>query len=84
MDLCGVWRNKIKRSVRGMAKRFETLIEKEENGKRCMYLVCHFNGRRLKDLSFLCCISILLKSTETRVVDIVEVKCSFELVIHVF
>jgi hypothetical protein len=68
-----------------MAKTFETLVEKEENGKRCMYLVCHFNGKRLKDSSLLCCISILLKNTETRLVDIVKIKCSLELIfIHVF
>jgi len=68
-----------------MAKTFETLVKKEENGKRCMYLVCHFNGRRLKDSNLLCCISILLKNIETRLVNIVKVKCSLELVfIHVF
>lgn len=68
-----------------MVKAFKTLVEKEENEERCMYLVCHFNGRRLKDSSLLCCISILLENMETRVVDIVEVKCSFELVfIHIF
>jgi Zn-finger protein len=68
-----------------MAKTFETLVEKKENGKRCMYLACHFNGRRLKDSSLLCYISILLKNTETRLMDIVKVKCSLELVfIHVF
>jgi hypothetical protein len=50
-----------------------------------MHLMCDFNGRKLKDLSLLCCISILLKSMEGRIVDIVQVKCSFELVyLHVF
>jgi hypothetical protein len=73
---CGVWRSEIRGGVGGMVKAFKTLVEKEENEERCMYLVCHFNGRRLKDLSLLCCISILLESMETRVVDIVEVKCS--------
>jgi hypothetical protein len=43
-----------------MVKAFETLVEKEEHEERCMYLVCHFNGRRLKDSSILCFISILL------------------------
>jgi hypothetical protein len=30
------------------------------NGERCTYLVCDFNGIRLKDLSPLCCIVIIL------------------------
>ncbi len=30
------------------------------NGERCMYFVCDFNGRWSKDLSFLCCIVIVL------------------------
>jgi hypothetical protein len=30
------------------------------NGKRCMYLVCDFNGRWLKDSNYLCCIVIVL------------------------
>jgi hypothetical protein len=35
--------------------------------------VCDFNARRLKDLSPLCCIYILLESVEGRVVDIVQI-----------
>jgi hypothetical protein len=31
-----------------------------KNGERCMYFVCDFNGRWLKDLNFLCCIVIVL------------------------
>jgi hypothetical protein len=42
-----------------------------------MYLVCDFNGRKLKDLNLLCCISILLESMECKVVDIVQVECCF-------
>ncbi len=30
------------------------------NGKGYMYLVCDFNGRWLKDSSYLCCIIIVL------------------------
>ncbi len=41
------------------------------NGKMCVYFVCDFNGRWLKYLNFLCCISILLENVEVRVVDIV-------------
>jgi hypothetical protein len=29
------------------------------NGEKCMYFVCDFNGRWLKDLSLLCCIAII-------------------------
>jgi len=50
-----------------------------------MYLMCDFNGRRLKDLNILCCISILLKNMDGRVVDIVQVECSYDLVfLHIF
>jgi hypothetical protein len=34
--------------------------------KENMYFVCDFNGRWLKDLSFLCCINVLL-SVEGRI-----------------
>jgi hypothetical protein len=30
------------------------------NGEKNMYFVCDFNGRWLKDLSFLCCFVIIL------------------------
>jgi hypothetical protein len=46
----------------------------------CMYLMSDFNGRWLKDLNLLCCISILLESVEGRVVDIVQVGCCLEMV----
>ncbi len=36
------------------------------NGERCMYLVCDFNGRWLKDSGLLCCIVIVL-NVEDRV-----------------
>ncbi len=39
--------------------------------KKCMYLVCDFNGRWLKDSSLLCCIIILLRE-EGRVVGIIK------------
>jgi hypothetical protein len=35
---------------------FKTFIELEENGEMCMYFMCDFNGRWLKNLSILCCI----------------------------
>jgi hypothetical protein len=31
-----------------------------KNGEKCMYFVCDFNGRWLKDLNFLRCIVIVL------------------------
>jgi hypothetical protein len=39
----------------------------ERNGKRSMYFVCDCNGRWLKDMSFLCCINVLL-SVKGRIV----------------
>ncbi len=41
-----------------------------KGGEIYMYLVCDFNGRWLKDSSFLCCILILLK-VEGKVVGII-------------
>jgi hypothetical protein len=38
-----------------------TFIERNERNKEiCMYFVGYFNGRWLKDSSFLCCLVILL------------------------
>jgi len=55
------------------------------DGEMCMYFVCDFNGKWLKDSSILCCISILLKSVEGRIVDIVQVGSLFEMVfVHLF
>jgi len=37
--------------------------------KNCMYLVCGFNGRWLKDLNFcvcVCCVSILVANIENK------------------
>ncbi len=31
------------------------------NGKICMYFVCDFNGRWLKDSNLLCCIAIIYR-----------------------
>jgi hypothetical protein len=45
------------------------------NGEMFMYLVCDFNGKWLKDLNFLFCISILLENVEGKVVDIIQVGC---------
>jgi hypothetical protein len=41
---------------------YKTLMERDvKGGKRCMYLVCDFNGKGLKDSNIFCCIVILLK-----------------------
>jgi hypothetical protein len=32
---------------------FDTFVEWEKNGEKCMYLVCYFNGRGLKDSNIL-------------------------------
>jgi hypothetical protein len=56
-----------------------------KDGKMCMYFVYDLNGRCLKDSSILCCISILFKSVEGRVVDIVQVGSLFKMVfLHLF
>jgi hypothetical protein len=56
----------------------------ERNGKRNMYFVCDFNGRWLKDLSFLCYIDVLL-SVEGKVVYVIKVGCFIELIfMHLF
>jgi hypothetical protein len=39
---------------------FNTFVECVKDGEMCMYFVCDFNGRWLKDLSFLCCFVIIL------------------------
>ncbi len=45
-----------------------TFIKRNERNKeRCMYFVCYFNGRWLKDSCFLCCLVILL-SVEGRII----------------
>jgi hypothetical protein len=41
------------------------------NGEMCMYFVYDFNRRWLKDSNILCCIYIILKSVESRIIDIV-------------
>jgi len=51
--------------------------------KRCIYLVCDFNGRWLKDLHLLGCI-IILMNEEGRIVDNLQVGCLFKLVIIFF
>jgi hypothetical protein len=45
----------------------------ERNGERSMYFVCDFNGRWSRDLSFLCCIDVLL-SVEGRIVLVIKSK----------
>ncbi len=57
----------------------------ERNGGRIsMYFVCDFNGRWLKDSSFLYCFDVLL-SVKGRVVLVIKVGCFLKLVfIHFF
>jgi hypothetical protein len=66
---------------RGNSMVFDTLVKWEKYGKRCMYLVCDLNERRLKDSSIFCCIYILLQSVEGRIMDIIQIKCFFELIV---
>jgi hypothetical protein len=40
----------------------------------CMYFVCDFNGRWLKYLNILCCVSILLTSVEGRLIGDCTIK----------
>ncbi len=56
----------------------------ERNGERSMYFVCDFNGRWLKDLSFLSCIDVLL-SVEGKIVEVIKIGYFFELIsLHFF
>ncbi len=41
------------------------------NGEMCMYFVYDFNRRWLKESNILCCIYVLLKSVEDKIVDII-------------
>ncbi len=50
------------------------------SGGGCMYCVCDFNGRWLKDLSLLCCMAIIL-SEEGRIIDIIQARCFIELIV---
>jgi hypothetical protein len=45
---------------------FDTFLECLKDGEMFMYFLCDFNGKWLKDLSFLCCVSIILASVEGR------------------
>ncbi len=49
---------------------FETFVEWRRNGKRCMYLMCDFNGKWFKALRFffMCCTFILLASVESKTI----------------
>ncbi len=46
----------------------------ERNGGRIIYFVCDFNGRWLKDLSFLYYLDVLL-SVEGSIVLVIKVRC---------
>jgi len=66
--LCGMWGRGTRRKVGGIWDSFKTFGRcrifiwrvEERNGERNMYFVCDFNGRWLKDSSFLCCVHVLL------------------------
>jgi hypothetical protein len=61
----------------------KTFMEKNVwNGKKCMYFVCDFNGRWLKD-SKSCCMIILL-SEEGKLINNMQVGCFIELVVLYF
>ncbi len=47
---------------------------KGRNGKISIYFVCDFNGRWLKDLSFIYCFDVLL-NVEGRVVLMIKGRC---------
>jgi hypothetical protein len=47
---------------------FDIFVECVRNGERCMYFVCDFNGRWLKDLNILDYHYNLLASVEGRLV----------------
>jgi hypothetical protein len=75
-----MWRRGTRRTVgriwKGLLETFGrwrtlTWSVEERNRKRSMYFVCDFNGRRLKDLSLLCCIDVLL-SVEGGVVLVIK------------
>ncbi len=66
---------------RGNSMAFKTLVAWEKNGEKCMYLGCDLNEKRLKNSNIFCCIFFLLKSVEGRVMDIIQIKCFFELVV---
>jgi hypothetical protein len=56
----------------------------DRNGKRSVYFLCDFNGRWLKDSSFLSCIDILL-SVEGIIIYVIKIGCFLELVsLHFF
>jgi hypothetical protein len=75
---------KMRDSLRSFVRYVEFFLKSDvKNGKKCIYLICDFNGRWLKDLSFLCCIVIVL-SVEGRVGYITWVRCFLKLVSLLF
>ncbi len=46
----------------------------ERNGERSTYFVCDFNGRLLKDLSFIYCFDVLL-NMEGIIVLMIKIGC---------
>jgi hypothetical protein len=53
-----MWQRGTKES--GRERGIRDLESEVSEGKKCMYFVCDFNGRWLKDMSLLCCIVIIL------------------------
>jgi hypothetical protein len=48
----------------GISMAFDTFVKCVRNGGMCMYFVCDFNGKQLKNLNIVCCVSILLTNVE--------------------
>jgi hypothetical protein len=62
-----------KLKVFGRWRTFTWKVE-EKNGERNVYFVCDYNGRWLKDSTFLCCIDVLL-NVESTVVLVIKIGC---------
>ncbi len=53
---------------------FKAKNVEEKNGKRNVYFVHDYNGRWLKDSTFLCCIHVIL-NVEGRVALVIKIRC---------
>jgi hypothetical protein len=76
-----MWGKGIEEGGRGGNKlkifgRWKTLTwsVEEMNGERNVYFVCDYNGRWLKDSTFVCCIDVTL-SVEGKIVLVIKVGC---------
>ncbi len=77
--VCGTWGRGIEEGGGDSLKIFGgwrrlTLSVEKKNGERNMYFVCDFNGRWLKDSSFIYCFDVLL-NVEGIVVLVLKVRC---------